>query len=271
MKFKHALHVLAIILLFTALHTKMAQAQHPTDFLTHQHSITIYVDCMQEALSNIGRLPGFELSSQFTMLTGRGQSVRMVQNQDLDSALSLLNSFGSVSQSQSNATNLFSQWMRISAELNVRNTEYYSLMALLYSVTQLEDFRRIETRLQQVIGTTEQLRTQLNGLEFLMGSSEISINLRLSTPEEYADPEPEPELDDDEEPEEEPGTLRQIANAFIRSASYTLGASQAALIFIARISLPLVAIVVIGIFALRAYKRRKKQTVEEREDKNEEN
>jgi len=266
MKWKRILLGLAIVLLQLMVFADVTQAQQPTDFLIHQHSITIYVACMESALVSMSTLPGFELSSQIWVVAGRGRATRMVQNRDLDRSLNLLNGFGYVTHSQSEATNVFSEWAGLTAEINVRNREYERLMELLYDANTLDEFRQIEVRLQEVIATLERLRGRLNGLEFDMGSSQIVVSLAIAAPVVEQEYEPEPE----DEPEEEPGRWRQIADEFMRSLRGTSNVTQVVLIFLARISLPLVIVLVVGVFALRVYKRQNIQHPEGRDENNEE-
>jgi len=261
MKPKQILVSLAVIMLCVA--APNVQAQRPMDFLQHENSITIIVDCVDEALVRMGTMPGFELSSRIYVVDGRGRAVRMVQNSQLNDALTLLRGLGYVVHSESQATNVFSSWSGLTAEFQVRSREYERLMELLYDATTMSEFNQIENRLQRVIAGQESIRGQLNHLELGMGSAQIAIALIQYEPEMvvYVDPEPEyPE--EPEEPEYVAvGRLRRIADAFMSSAGGTFVAIQAVVVFLALISLPLAIIVIVSVVGLRIYKRKAKKRI----------
>ena len=71
MKTKQILVGLAVIVLCAV--APNVQAQRPMDFLQHKNSITIIVDCMDEALVRMSTMPGFELSSRIYVVDGRGR------------------------------------------------------------------------------------------------------------------------------------------------------------------------------------------------------
>jgi len=224
------------------------------DFLVQQHSITIDVESLEDALQRMGAMPGFELSSQTSIADGRGSAVRMVQNRDLNRTLELLGELGSVTRADSSARNFFDEWSGLTAEFAVRNREYDRMMELLHDATTMQQFNQIERRLREIISQQEQIRGRLNSIEFEMGSARIFVTLNLYVPtveEEYI-PEPEPE------PEDEPivvGRLREIGDTFMNSASGTLAAVQAVLIFLARISIPATVAVVMCIIGFRIFMR----------------
>jgi len=254
MKLKQILVSLAVFALCIV--APNVQAQTPMDFLQQEQSITIVVDCMDEALVRMGTMPGFELSSRIYVVDGWGQAVRMVQNSQIDDTLILLRGLGYVVHSESQATNVFSRWAGLTAEFQVRNREYARLMELLYDATTMSQFNQIEDRLQRVIAGQERIQGQINNLELSMGSAQIAITLIQYEPEIVPYIEPEPE----EEPEyEEPSRLRRIADAFMNSANGTFSAIQAILVFLALVSLPMVAIVIVGIVGFRVYKRKAKK------------
>jgi len=251
MKPKQILVSIAVVVL--CIITPHVQAQTPMDFLQHEQSITIVVDCMDEALVRMGTMPGFELSSRIYVVDGWGRAVRMVQNSQLSNTLTLLRGLGHVVHSESQATNVFSSWAGLTAEFQVRNREYERLMELLYDATTMREFNQIEDRLRRVIAGQERIQGQLNNLELGMGSAQIAITLIQYEPEMVIYIEPEPE----EEPETDyPGRLRQIANAFIRSSSGTFAAVQAILVFLALVSLPMVAVVIVVIVGFKIYKHK---------------
>lgn len=247
MNFKRILTALAVFILCIAIDVVPARAQ---DFLVQQHSITIDVKNLEDALRYMSTMPGFELSSQVSIANGQGSAVRMIQSRDLHHTLDMVKELGNVTREESSAINFFSQWASLTAEFAVRNREYDRMMELLHEATYMEQFVQIERRLQQIISQQERIRGQLNSIEFEMGSARVNIALNLYIPvveQEYI-PEPEPE---------EPvviGRLRSIGDAFLLSASRTFTAVQATLIFLARISIPTAVVIVLCVIGFRIVK-----------------
>jgi len=208
---------------------------------------------MDEALVQMGTMPGFELSSRIYVIDGRGRATRMVSNNQLNNTLTLIRGMGYVVHSESQAINVFSSWAGLTAEFQVRNREYERLMELLYEATTMSQFNQIENRLQRVIAGQEIIQGQINSLELGMGSAQIAITLIQYEPEVVICIESEPV----DEPEEAYiGRLRQIADAFMSSASGTFAAIQAIIIFLALVSLPMAAVTIIGVVGFRIYKRK---------------
>ena len=231
-----------------------ATAQARLEFLEHRHNITIAVECMDEALAQMSGLPGFEMSSQMDIANGTGQALRLVDARDIDRILDLLNEMGTVTNSSSSASNNFSVWAGITAEIAVRSQEYDRLMELLYDATTMDEFNQIERRLRQVISDMERLRGQLNNVDSRLATAQINISL-FQVEEDWI-PEPEPE------PEPEPGRLRRIANAFVGSLRGTLNGVQAVTMFLAYVSLPVVLIAVVTAVVVIIRKRRAKKNEE---------
>jgi len=234
------------------------------DFLVQQHRIAIDVESLEDALQHMSAMPGFELSSQIFIANGYGNAVRMVQNRDLQHTLDLIKGLGNVTREESIATNFFSQWASLTAEFTVRNREYDRMMELLHEATYMDQFVQIERRLQQIISQQEQIRGQLNSIEFETGSVRIGIELNLYVPvvaQEYIP-----------ESEQEPvaiGRIRSIGDAFMLSASRTFAAMQATLIFLVRISIPSAVAVVLCIIGFKLYKRFESAIAARKEEKNE--
>jgi len=247
----------AILLLLTVLQVQEVDASQPMDFLVYRHSMTITVKCMDEALVEMGNMPGFELSSSISIVQGHGQATRKVLNHDINATLQQLRQLGEVTHSASEASNVFTRWASLRAEINVRTREYDRLMELLHGATTMAQFNQIETRLREVIAQLERIQGQLNALEFERGSSQIAIVLNVYIPQEEYEEEPEPEAE--EEPEAL-GRLARIGNAFTSSAGGTFVAMQAILILLAYISLPLVAIIAIAVACKRWLPKRKPKT-----------
>ena len=227
-----------------------ATAQARLEFLEHRYNITIAVECMDEALLQMSRLPGFEMSSQINIANGTGQAVRLVDTRDIDRTLDLLSEMGTVTNSSSSATNNFSVWSGITAEIAVRSQEYDRLMELLYDATTMDEFNHIERRLRQVISDMEWLRGQLNSVEHRIGTAQINISLFEVEEDWLPEPEPEPEA---------PGRLRRIADAFVSSLRGTLNGAQAVVVFLAYVSLPVVLVAAIAAVVLVICKRRAKK------------
>ena len=234
----------ATILLLAVLHTQETKAAQPMDFLVYRHSISITVKCMDEALVEMGRMPGFELSSNISIVHGHGYATRKVLNHDTATTLDLLRRLGEVTHSASEATNVFGRWAGLRAEIHVRTREYDRLMELLHGATTMAQFNQIETRLREVIAQLERIQGQLNALEFERGTSQIFIILNVYIPQEEYEEDPDPEPEYEEEPETI-GRLAQIGNAFTDSAAETFAAIQAILILLAYISLPLIVAIAI--------------------------
>ena len=251
MNLKRILALLAVFVLCMVIDVVPTRAQ---DFLVQQHSITIDVENLEDALRYMSVMPGFELSSQVSIANGHGSAVRMVQNRDLHQTLDQIKGLGNVTRADSSARNFFDEWSSLTAEFTVRNREYDRMMELLHEATYMEQFNQIERRLRQIISHQEQIRGQLNSIEFEMGSARVNIALNLYIPAEEQEyiPEPEPEP-------EEPvviGRLRSIGDAFLRSASMTFAAVQATLIFLARISIPVAVAVVLCVIGFRIVRNR---------------
>jgi len=254
-----------MLLFLTAAKVSDVYGSQAMDFLVYRHSITITVKCMDEALVEMGNMPGFELSSNISVVQGLGQATRKVLNHDTGTTLDLLRQLGEVTHSASEASNVFTRWASLRAEIHVRTREYDRLMELLHNATTMAQFNQIETRLREVISQLEIIQGQLNALEFERGTSQIFIGLNVYVPadeyEEEPEPEPEPEY---EEESETIGRLAQIGNAFTTSAGGTFVAVQAILILLAYISLPLIAIIAIVAACVKWLpKRRPKARVEE--------
>jgi len=240
------------LFMFIVVAPTQAAANSPMDFLVHTYNMTITVNCMDKTLRNMSTLPGFELSSRIYIVEGRGEAVRMVSARDLPATLLLLASMGEITQSQSFATNVFSNWARLTSEISVRNHEYVRLMELLYEAETMDAFRRIERRLQTVIGDIEAQRGELNYVENTMGSAHITIQLVQYVPQEQ-------KCEPEQEEEELSGNFHQISNAFFASIHGTGIGVQAVLMFLAHISIPTILLIVVAVIIHQTYKKRKQQ------------
>jgi len=256
MRLKYTAIVLAVFLLLSLATTRAAHAHESEDLLIRHYSITLIVECLDEAIKQMRILPGLELSSRINLTNGWGQAQRVVDSHDLNHTLAILRGMGNVASSESSADNAFARWTALRREAAVRQQEYNRLVALLHDSTTMADFETIETRLNTVINTMERLRGDLQGLEFQMGTTRIVINLQ--TPEPIPEPEPQPE-EAEPEPEPEYGPFRRIADSFMLSARLTGQALQLIAMFFAYVSIPLAGLVIILLIVLRMHSRRKRK------------
>jgi len=221
----------------------------------HQHSINITVDSMDVALQRMSRMQGLELSSNIDIARGQGTSWRIVDSRYLNDTLDAIKEMGDVTHSESFATNVFSNWAWLQAEIRVRSHEYDRLMELLHEASTMQDFNYIERRLRHVISQLEGLRGQLNNLDFEMGSARIFITLSAAEIIEETVYEPVEELP-------ERSRLQQIGDAFALSVNSVQVISQALLLTVIYISLPLAIMVAVCMVILRFVRRKRKALVQ---------
>jgi len=246
MKSKHILvSFLALILILTP---SLVNAQ---EFLEHRLNITMAVQCMDEALTQMSDLPGFEMSSHMDIANGIGHALRLVDARDIERVLNLLGEMGTITNSDSRADNNFSSWSAIRAEITIRNHEYTRLMELLYEATTMDEFNQIEHRLRQVIADMERLRGQLNSVEGRLATAQINISL-FEVAEDWVY---EPET---------VGRLRRIGDAFVNSFSATLNGAQALAVFLAHVSLPVVLIAAVTAIVLVIRRAKRKEASHEK-------
>ena len=245
MKLKHIFA--SLLALFMVLTPSVANTQ---EFLEHRLNITIAVKCMDEALTQMRDLPGFEMSSHMDIANGTGHALRLVDARDIERTLSTLNEMGTVTNSDSRADNNFSAWSSLRAEITIRSHEYTRLMELLYEAITMDEFNHIERRLRQVIADMEHLRGQLNNVEGRLATAQINISL-FEVAEDWVY---EPET---------VGRLQRIGNAFVDSLSATLNGAQAFAVFLARISLPVVLIAAVITIVLVCKKAKRKEASHE--------
>jgi len=239
--------VASLLALIIAVTPGLVSAQ---EFLEHRHNITIAVECMDKALSQMSNLPGFEMSSHMDIANGTGHALRLVNAYDIEHTLNLLDEMGTVTNSDSRADNNFSAWSAIRAEITIRNHEYTRLMELLYEATTMDEFNQIERRLRQVIADMEHLRGQLNSVEGRLATAQINISLF------------EVEADWVYEPETV-GRLRRIGDAFVDSLAATLRGAQAVAVFLAHVSLPVVLIATVTAIVFVVKRRKRKEASHE--------
>ena len=174
-----AVAIIAILVMATP---ALSQTETDMGFLSHRHQVTLTVQAMEEALSQMAHLPGTERSSNINLTQGRGNAQRVLPTLQLPQALAMLETMGNITASESSTTNLFRDWSNISTEIMVRQREYHRLIALLYEAETINQFRTIERQLVQVIGNLELLRGQLLHVEQQMGSTELFITFNLYHP-----------------------------------------------------------------------------------------
>ena len=259
MKLRYTATIMVVFLLLTLGWAYTAHASESEDFLIRRYGITLVVECLDEAILQMRNLPGLELSSRINITAGRGQAQRIVDSRDLNLALDILHQMGDTASSDSRADNAFARWVALRRETTVRQHEYNRLVELLHESTEMHAFHTIENRLNTVIGTMEDLRGDLQGIEFQMGTTRIDITLLI--PEQEYEPEPEPEYEPEAEPE--PGAFERIADTFMRSAELTGRGLQLVAMFFAYVSIPLtgfVAVLLIVLWVVRRTKRKSNLT-----------
>ena len=223
--------------------SQTSQVQSSMAFLNQRHHVSITVDCMETALIQMTALPGTELFSNINITQGYGTARRNVQAEQLPQALNRLESIGVVTTASSSATNLFRDWSDISNEMRVREREYNRLVSLLYEAETLAQFGTIERHLLEAIGIAEGLRGQLMHLQQQMGMAEILITLALYQPNYQAYEPYEPY-----EPETTPIYYEETPpNPILEALLRSLGWLETFALFIARILLPTLLFLAVGI------------------------
>ena len=250
MKLRYTVIIIAVFLLSFFDMGKEVYARDPESFLIRRYEITIMVDCLSEAINRMAELPGFELSSHISITNGYGTAERIVDSRDRAHTLSQLQRMGNQVSSSSSSYNAFGRWTALRREIEVRQGEYDRLVELLHGTTTMASFDTVESRLNVVIRTMDQLRGSIQGLEFEIGTTVIDISLFVAQ-------EDLPIIEYEEEPE--PGPFRRILNAFTSSAGFTGTVLQGAAMFLAYISIPLVGIVAIAIVVVRIARRKKRK------------
>jgi hypothetical protein len=259
MKTKRVITGLLVFLLCGIFFENTALASGPENFLIRTYRIEVAVECLDEALPRIMTLPGIDLQSTLDFSAGSGRMQRLVNNAELDAALSILRGLGNVSATSSQARNEFAQYNGLQSEFRIRSIEYVNLNELLHQAQTLTDFRIIESRLVTLISEIESLRGRINFLNSEMGTTLIHITITTIPIEpEEIEIEIEEVVIEIEEPEPiAPTAFQNIGNAFTRSADATLEIVQAVAIFFAHISIPLVAVLIIAFIVLRIVRKKK--------------
>lgn len=235
---------LAIFLILASGTVKEAYANQPSDFLIRNYSVSVVVDCIDDALTRLNAMPGIVLFSSVDMRSGRGSMERRASVSDADRMLADLHALGQVRNSDSWTQNVFMVVTDLQSELRVREAEYNRLMELLYEVDTMDNFSFVENRLANVISEIEHLRGRLNHLGFETGTVRIGITLWAADPED--------------EPYEIIGAFARIGNAFMDSAWFTLAAFQFILVILVYISVPLVFVAMVGGCLWFVFRRRRK-------------
>jgi len=254
---KRVLSALVVLLLLVP----TAQVYGVDAYLIRTYRIELAVESLDAALPRILTMPGVDLQSVLDIQAGSGRMERLINNHELDATLNILRGMGQVTGTSSNSRNEFAQLRGLQAEFTIRNIEYRNLTDLLHQAATLSDFRIIEGRLVNIISEIESLRGRINYLNSEVGTTRLHITLATIPPVPEYEPEPEPESTP--EPESEPeggGAFYRISTAFARSADATLSIAQGILIFLAHISLPLAAVLIVGFCAWRVARKIKPKT-----------
>ena len=229
-------------------------AQQPSDFLIRNYSIEILVDDLDEAFLILNNIPGLNLNSHINIRSGLGNMELMIDNRDMEIALSTLRSLGQVRASRNWSQNVFNSVNELQLEFDVRRDQHYRLMELLYQVDTLENFVVVENRLFPLITEIERIRSSLN--HFNLETTTTRIHITIFSEEAAIEVEPV-------------GAFERIGNAFLNSAALTLAVIQWTLIFFVYISVPLtMAVVIFCIYWFGIRKRRKKGKVGEQDEVN---
>jgi len=250
MKQKQTAIGLAVFLFLLVATIQTAYARPPEDFLILDYSISIVVDCLEDAILQMAELPGFELSSRINIPEGRGRAQRIIESRDRTSTIDALARIGTVTSTDTNSENAFASWTALRREIAIRQREYERLVELLHETITTAAFEAVEVRLGSVISTMNRLRGELQGLEFEIGTTVIDIT--LSVPAQVIEepiPTPEPT------PTPEPGSMARIGSAFTSSASATGRVAQGIAMFLAYISIPLAGILAVAAIVMWARKR----------------
>ncbi|MCL1863836.1 MAG: DUF4349 domain-containing protein [Defluviitaleaceae bacterium] len=223
----------------------------PQDFLINTYRIEVAVESLDTALPRFLNLPGIALQSDFDLHMGRGRIEQLINNRELNAALSALRGLGQVTSTSSATRNEFAQFHALQSELRIRNEEYRNLNELLLQAETLADFRIIEGRLVSLITEIERLRGNINFLNSEIGTTRIHIT--ITTIPEY-----EPYEQGYEPYSEETSTFQRIGNAFLMSARATLAVLQVLVLTLVYAGVPLIVLLVIGLVVLRIYNRKPK-------------
>jgi len=250
MKQKQTAIGLAVFLLSLLAAIQTTYARPTEDFLILDYSVSIVVDCLEEAILQMAELPGFELSSRINIPEGRGRATRIVESQDRTRTMDALGRIGTVTSTDTNSENAFASWTALRREIAIRQQEYDRLVELLHETTTTAAFEAVEVRLAAVIRTMNRLRGDLQGLEFEIGTTIIDITLTVPA-QVIEEPIPTPTPS----PTPEPGSMERIGGAFSSSARATGQVAQGIAMFLAYVSIPLAGILAVAAIVIGVRKR----------------
>ena len=222
--------------------------------LRQTYSIELEVECLDVAMEIIRGLDGYNLESDMfvDVIWGRSPQRRATYTRRVDERVfrhiqEVLRGMGEVHFESENAHFLGAQLMDVEARLAALNQEIERLTMMMAASDSLDVLIAIDFRLSQVTWERNRLMGSRNVLISQMASPVIHI-LLMETPTDLPPP-------------ETPGFIRRVADSFGDSWRGTRNFASNLLVFIVRISMPLVAlgiiIVPVAFVVYRVVRRRR--------------
>ena len=221
------------------------------NYLIHHHDISIFVDDVEEAFSQINSLAGFNSSSSINVRHGHGFANRTVEAQYVSGVLETLGDIGEITRSVGSSRNVFAEISELQSELAVREAEYQRIMYLMSHATTIADMTTIERRLRTVLSNMETLTGRINNLNSQIQHAVVVINVSgTPIPVEI----------------EREGFFSQVGPAFVSSYYLTVNGLQILLVFLSYVAVPSIVIGAAGYASFKIKKKLKPRKIEVKEE-----